>query len=167
MALTAKMIMNILMDYTSTKDLGTASYPLQFSGGITLVSGTGANKGTTLFDITYTLANAAGTQTIQLADGSLTDSLGDAVSFDIVRGLYIKNNSVDATCIVGAAAATPLAIFGTPATDTMLVLPLGELFWAAPNAAGLDVTTNEDLKILHNGDGSDTMDVDLVIVGEN
>lgn len=166
MALVAKMILNILIDYTSDKDLGIATYPLQINRGITLTNGTGANKGTTLYDITYTIADG-GNEEIQIADGSLTDSLGQAVSFDILRGLYIKNNSEDATLIVGAAAATQLAIFGTPATDTLLILPGGENFWTAPNAAGLDVTTNEDLKLVHDGTGSSTMDVDLIIVGEN
>lgn len=166
MALTAKMILQILIDFTSDKDLATANYPLQINRGITLTNGTGANKGTTLYDDSITIATGANT-TIQIADGSLTDSLGTAVSFDIVRGLYIKNTSLTDGLIFGAAAATQLAIFGTPATDTLLIAMGGEFFWTAPNATGLDVTTNEDLKFEHDATTGASMEVELIIIGEN
>lgn len=160
------MILNILMDYTAAKDLDTAVYPLNINRGITLTNGTGANKGTTLYDDSITITTGANT-TIQIADGSLTDSLGTAVSFDIVRGLYIKNTSLTDGLIFGGAAGTQLAIFSDPASDKLLIPMGGEFFWTAPNATGLDVTTNEDLKFEHDATTGAAMEVELIIVGEN
>ena len=167
MALTAKMTLRLLIDYNVTRDLATTTHPIDLSRGMTLTNGTGANKGDVCFDDTITIADGASDSTLVLNDGSLTDSLGTALTMDILRGMYLKNNSADAGLIIGAAGATQLAIFGTPATDTLLLPPGGEIFWTAPNATGLDVTANDTLKLEHDGTGSDTMDVDVIFVGED
>lgn len=165
--LTAKMILQINIDYSLGRDLATTTHPIQFNSGITLTDGTGASKGDVCYDDTITIANAGSDSTLVLNDGTLTDSLGVALTMDIVRGFYLKNNSSDAGLIVGAAAATQLVIFGTPATDTLLIKPGGLIFWTAPDVTGLDVTTNDTLKLTHDGGGSSTMDVDVIFVGED
>jgi hypothetical protein len=165
--LTAKMLLEIRIDYALSRDLASTSHPIQLNRGLTLTNGTGANKGDVCYDDTITIADGASDSTIVLNDGTMTDSHGTAITMDILRGMYIKNNSTDAGLIIGAAAATQLAIFGTPATDTLLLPPGGEFFWTAPDATGLDVTTNDTLKLEHNGVGTSSMNVDVIIIGED
>lgn len=165
--LTAKMILNIMINYTLTRDLATTTHPIQINRGLTLTDGTGAGKGDVCYDETITIADGASDSSLVLNDGSLTDSLGVALTMDILRGMYIKNNSSDAGLIVGAAAGTQLAIFGAPANDTLLIPFGGEFFWTAPSATGLDVTTNDTIKLEHDGTGGSTMDVDVILVGED
>ncbi|KKK55402.1 hypothetical protein LCGC14_3074910 [marine sediment metagenome] len=164
MALTAKMILNILIDYTSTRDLGTATLPIQLSRGITLTDGTGANKGDICFDDNRTLADGAN-ETIDVR--SITDAYGTALTFDILRGLYIKNNSTDSGLLIGNAAATQLGIFSV-ATHILLLPPGGEFFMTWPDATGLDTTTNKDLKLEHDAVGAAvSLTYDIILVGED
>jgi hypothetical protein len=165
--LTAKMRLMVNIRYSIDRDIATTVHQITEDLGITLTNGTGANKGDVCYDDTITIADGGSDSTLVLNDGSLTDSLGVALTMDILRGMYLKNNSSDAGLIIGAAAATQLAIFGTPATDTLLLPPGGEFFWTAPDATGLDVTTNDTLKLEHNGVGSSTMDVDVILIGED
>jgi hypothetical protein len=165
--LTAKMRLMVNIRYSIDRDIATTVHQITEDLGITLTNGTGANKGDVCYDDTITIADGGSDSTLVLNDGSLTDSLGVALTMDILRGMYLKNNSTDAGLIIGAAAATQLAIFGTPATDTLLLPPGGEFFWTAPDATGLDVTTNDTLKLEHNGVGSSTMDVDVILIGED
>ena len=165
MALTAKMLLNINIDYTSDRDLGTATLPISLERGVTLTNGTGANKGDICFDDNRTLADGAN-ETIDVR--SITDAYGNALTFDIIRVMYIKNNSTDSGLIIGAAAGTQLAIFGTPATDTTTIAPGGERFWTWPDATGLDTTTAKDLKLEHDAAGAAvSLTYDIIVVGED
>lgn len=165
MALTAKMVLNINIDYTSARDLGTATLPIQLARGLTLTDGTGANKGDICFDDTRTLADGAN-ETIDVR--SITDAYGTALTFDIIRGLYIKNNSTDSGLLVGAAAATQLVLFAAPASDILLIPPGGEFFMTWPDATGLDTTVNKDLKLEHDAVGAAvSLTYDIIIVGED
>lgn len=164
MALTAKMRLQINITYTDPRDLGTATLPIQLDRGITLTNGTGANKGDICFDDTRTLADGAN-ETIDVR--SITDAYGNALTFDIIRGLYIKNNSSDSGLIVGGAAGTQLGIFDT-GTFTSTIAPGGERFWSYPDATGLDTTTNKDLKLEHDSAGAaEALTYDIIIVGED
>ena len=165
MALTAKMILDINIAYTSAKDLATASHQISLPRGLTLTNGTGANKGDVCFDDSRTLADGAN-ETIDLHDGTLTDSLGNAVTFDILRGIYVKNNSSDASLYIGGAAATQLGLFADT-SDKLKLPPGGEFLFTAPDATGVDVTTNADLKFEHDGTGSSTLTYDIIVLGED
>ena len=165
-SLTANLALNMTLTYTKTTDLGTVPYTLNLGRGKTFTNGTGANKAEVLFDDQRTLADGA-SETLDLRDGTLTDALGVAVTMDILRALYIKNGSTDAGLLIGGAVATPVALFGDSATDILTLPPGGEFLFIAPNATGIDLTTNADLKLAHNGVGSSTLTYDIIVVGED
>ena len=165
MGLTAKWDMNFNCTYTGSKDLADPTHQLTLDRGMTLTAGTGANKGDVMYDDQRTLADGAN-ETLDLHDGTLTDSLGQAVTFDIVRGIYIKNNSTDASLLVGGAAATQVGLFAD-GSDILTLPPGGDFRMTAPNATGIDVTTNAHLKFEHNGTGTSTLTYDIIIVGED
>ena len=163
MSLTANI--NIVQNIIHTKelDLNTAQDNMNRTVGPTFVDGTGANQANIFFHDTRNLLNAAN-ETLALADGSLKDAFGDDFAADELKGLYIKNNSSDANLIVGAGGANSVGLF-SDVTDAQVIKPGGEYFYSAPDASGLDVTTNADLKLTHSGGGSSSLDYDIVIIG--
>ena len=126
--------------------------------------GTSANQVNLIHQSTDTLANAAGTSTHDLNAGALYNIFGGLLTMSALKFLYIKNNSDDASLSIGANA-NHIDIFSTIATDILLLPANGIFIWTDPSAAGLDVSTNKNLVILHNGEGDATMDVDIIAMG--
>ena len=164
MALTAKMRIKMLINYTSSETLQDVVQPIDEDRGITLTNGTGLNKGNRCYAETITIGDGLNDE---LDVQALTDGFGNALDFDIIRAMYIYNSSADATLILGGAAGTQLDIFADKASDKFELLPGCELFMTWPTATGLDVTTNKDLKYEHNGTGTSDLLFDIIIVGED
>lgn len=157
---------NVVINIQNKKalDLDTVLDTLNINTGISWAFGTGANQANCLWHDTRTLADG-GTETIDLyASGTEVDAFGGALTMAALKLLYIKNNSDDATLKVLGTAVTAIPILSDP-SDIIEIGPGGFLLWALPTAAGLDITTNKNLKIEHDGTGSDTMDVDIVAMG--
>ena len=164
MALTAKMRIKMNSNYTSSETLQDVEQPIDMDRGITLTNGTGVNKGNRCFAETITIGDGLNDE---LDVQALTDGFGNALDFDIIRALYIYNTSADATLIIGGAAGTQLDIFGDQASDKLHIPPGCEFMMTWPTAAGLDVTTNKDLKYEHDGTGTSDLLFDIIIVGED
>lgn len=128
--------------------------------------GTGANQANIVYAETHTLADGANSTLDLYASGSLVDIFGAALTLSALKILYIKNNSSDATLKVGGGASNDLDIFADT-SDKLLIKPGGTFIWVCPTAAGLDITTNKNLKLEHDGTGSSTMDVDVIAIGED
>jgi len=47
----------------------------------------------------------------------------------------------------------------------MKLPPGGKFLWTAPNADGLTITTNKNLKLAHDGTGSSTLTYNIVAIG--
>ena len=161
LAATIKLLMRLT--HTKAVDLSTLSDPLSLSRGVELTNGTGANQADTVWHDTRTLADGAN-ETLDLHDGSLTDVFGDAVTIDELKVLYIKNNSTDANLLIGGAAATQLGLYND-VSDILKLRPGGEFLVTAPDAAGIDITTNSDLKIAHDGTGTSSLTYDIIAIG--
>lgn len=151
-----------LIDY-NVGDLGTVTAPVNLTRGKSFGDGTGADQADTKFSDNRTLADGAN-ETINLNDGSLTDSHGVALTLDILKGIYIKNNSADASLLVGGGGANSVGLFND-VTDIAVIPPGGELFMTFPDGTGLDLTSNADLKLEHDGTGSDSLTYDIVAIG--
>lgn len=163
MSLIAKI--NVLLNITHTKDvdLNTLRDTMNLTRGVSFTDGTGANQAEVIFHDNRTLADAAN-ETIDLQDGTLSDPFGDAVTMSKLKALYIKNNSTDANLLIGGAAATVLSLFAD-VTDILPLRPGGEFLITAPDANGIDVSTNADLKLAHDGTGSSSLTYDIVAIG--
>jgi hypothetical protein len=112
-----------------------------------------------------TLADGANT-TLNLHDGSLTDDVsGRACAFDSVKGILIRNNFALGEVLVGAAAATPMdGLVETEASHRLTIDAGGakmQMFGTA-----IDVSTNVNLKLTHDGTGSAGGTVDIFLCGE-
>jgi hypothetical protein len=165
MALSTRILIKLNISLVDAENMGTRRHDINENRGITLTDGTGANKADTLWDDVRTLTDAA-SEELDLQDGTLTDSLGNAVTMDILRGLYIKNTSTDASLLIGGAAATQLGLFAN-GSDILTLPPGGEFVYTAPDVNGLDTTTNPHLKLAHNGVGTSDLIYHIVAVGED
>ena len=163
MTLSAQIAIKFNLSNQKALDLNTAKDIVSMSRGINFQNGTGANQANKLFHDTRPLGDAAN-ETIDLHDGTLKDAFGDPLEIDKLKVLYIKNNSKDANLLVGGAAATQIGLFAD-VTDILKLPPEGDFFFSAPGDAGVDVTTNSDLKLEHDGTGSNGLTYDIVAVG--
>ena len=167
MALTTSLTLKINAAYTNTGlDLSTPIDNLLLDESFTLADGTGANQADVIWHESFSLAQAGpGTNTHALSDSTLTDPLGTAINMSKLKLLWIENTSADANLVIGAGGATAVALFTTSAADSLELPPGGKFLWTAPAAAGLDVTTNEDLKLTHGAQGSSALVYNIVAVG--
>jgi len=126
--------------------------------------GTSANQFEIVYADTVTLADGANTTVDLYASGSYLDVFGQALTMEALKLLYIKNNSSDATLLVGGGASVDLLIFADT-SDIIKIPPGGTFLWTDPSAAGIDLTTNKNLYIEHDGTGSSSMNVDIIALG--
>jgi hypothetical protein len=116
--------------------------------------GTGAGAVDVIYADTHTLTLGS-TITIDLlagTPGTLLDIFGRALTLDALKFLYIKNTSVDSGLWIGGQGADDLLLFKAPG-DIIYVPPGGFFAWADPSAAGIDTTTQTDLKLEDDSGG--------------
>jgi len=162
MALTTSIGIKFNTLFTNALDLSTGNDPLVMDRTISFASGTGASQANMIFHDSRTLANA-GTETLDLyASGALLDPFGAALTIETLKFLYIKNIDTAAGFQIGGGASFDLDIFA--ATSDILIIPFGGTFiWSDPT--GIDITTNKNLKITHDGTGAATGTYEIVAIG--
>lgn len=127
--------------------------------------GTGAGAVNVIYAETTTLADGANT-TLNLKDsGSLLDVFKQALTMTAIKFLYIKNNSDDATLLVGGGSSLDLDIFAATSDIQNIKPGAHAILLCDPSAAGVDVTTNKNLKLEHDGTGDSNMDIDVIAMG--
>jgi len=130
----------------------------------TFTTGTNANQMQTLTVITATMTNGA-TYSIDITD--LTNSFGDAVSFNPVRlfGATAPAANSNALEIQSASLNGWTAPFGASTTNGAIVLrPGGAIFMTAPDLTGYAVATNSCCITLSNT-GTNTVSATIYIAG--
>ena len=132
-------------------DLSNTIDQVNMTRGKNFGNGTGANQADTIWHDNRTLADGAD-ETLDIFDGSLTKADGVALTMSKLKGIYIRNNSTDANLEIGGAAATQLGLFAD-VSDILSLPPGGDFLMTAPDANGIDCTTNAHLKIAHDGTG--------------
>lgn len=164
MALTTSITLNIATTYTGDPDLSTLKDRLSQNYNISLSDGDGADEADVIFHDTRTLADAA-TETLDLyASGALLDPLNVALTMETLKVLFLYNKSTDASLLVGGGAALDMGILADT-SDVLTIPPGGKFLWTAPDATGLDITTNKNLKLEHDGTGTSTLTYDIIAIG--
>lgn len=160
---TGQFQMALVMLYSVVDEMSTLSDTLRETRGVTFAEGTGLNQINLIFHDERALGDGAN-ETIDINDGSLENKVGQSITIDIFKALYIKNKSDDSTLILGNAATNQIGLWGA-AAHTQVLQPLGEVLILAPDASGVDVTTNAKLKIEHGGEGTDAPGYDIILAG--
>jgi len=167
MAITVTGSLQVTISLTSAKsfDLSTPSDVLTSSRKTTITSGTGANQVDQVFHDIRSLASGANEE-LDLA-GSLTNAMGETITFDMVRAIMIYNPDTASTLIIGGAAANAWEPWAGAAGDKLVVRPGGRIYMEAPDANGLDVTaaTADKLKIEHGAESSIAIAYEIIIAG--
>jgi len=159
--LTGNTNVGINLKYKNTIDLSGVLDDLIVNAGITWSYGTGANQANVLFHDSRSTDDTGETLDLN-ASGSLLDAFGNALTMDAIKLLYIKNTHATLSLeILGGASLDLLIANGT--TDAIVIQPGGIFFWVDPTAAGIDVTTNKNLKLAAASAG--TVTFDLVALG--
>lgn len=150
---------------TGTGDLQSGKSELKYERTIDLANGTGADQANQVWSDTRTLTTGA-TETLDL-NASLTNAIGESVTFTKVKLLMIRSRACTTTLSVGAAAATQFVAYFGSATDVIKILPGGVLLLTSPDASGAAVAagSTDSLKIANSAGAS--CDYDIVIVGVN
>lgn len=115
--------------------------------------GTGINAVNIIYADEITIADGGNTTLDLYASGSLLDIFGRALTMAAIKFLFIKNKSTDSTLKVGGGASFDLDIFAAT-SDIALIPALGTFFWSDPSAAGVDMSTNKNLKLEDDGAGA-------------
>lgn len=149
---------------TTTAGLTTVSAPVDvIDEGLSYTSGTGANQADKVYSVQYSIVGSA-TQTVDLA-GVLTDAFGAALTFAKVKVIYVKHVSGLNTLRIERPAATGAILFGA-ASGALAVLSAGGRFlWDDPAAGFVVGAGTTDLISLVNTAATNTIVVNLIIVG--
>jgi hypothetical protein len=156
---------------TSPLDLSTPDDALNQNKSVVLSNGTGAESGDQTWHDRRTLTTGA-SETLDLY-GTLTNAFGATVQFNMIRILWIINNSTASTLQIGGAAANAFSPMFANSSDILVLRPSGATYPAmvaltAPDATGYDVTsgTADQLKIAHGGENSASLTYDIILIGE-
>ncbi len=126
---------------TSTPDIGSLNYAVNFAASLTFADGTGANQANMIWADQRTLS-ASATEDLDLA-GGLTNVFGAALTFTKIKAIII-------TAAGDGIALTPGAFFAA----------------GFPNLAGIGVTGGTgDLLTLTNSAGTTPVTYNIVVVG--
>jgi len=153
------LTLNILCDKTSG-DVSEVRESLNVTGSDTLANGILIDQQDEYYADRRTVAAAA--EDLDLT--SLTDALNRTVSFQKVKGIFIKNLSVSAGEILTVGGDANSLPFLTTATDSIKVGPDGLLLLTAPSVAGITVTGGTG-DIIQIDPGAASITYDIVIWG--
>lgn len=165
MALTTKIVTQVIGTLTSPKDLSTPTDALDYTERLAWSSGTGANAADMLWHDTRTLT-ASATENLDLA-GGLTNSFGATQTFARIKLLMVKAASANTNnVLVGGDATSTFLTWVVAENDAVVVRPGGLLLLHAPDATAYAVTaTTGDLLMITNSAGSTSVTYDIVIIG--
>lgn len=162
-ALTSKITLNIGTSYTGSAGLGTSTEVLNLDYSITLTSGTGANQANVIYSASRSLVDDANEVLDLYASGSLKDAFGTALTMETLKILVLYNTSTEASLKIGGGGAA-MDIFADN-SDILTLPPGGKFVYSAPDATGLDITTQKDLNLLHGGQGTAALVYKIIAIG--
>jgi len=164
MSLTTRIALGFDLLYQATTDLGTPQDRVTLNRLIELANGIGANQANMVFRGSRSLADGADETLDLYSSGTLLDPLRYALTMEKLKVLYIKNTSTEANLLIGGAETTPVLLFDDP-TDIFKLRPGGIFLTTAPDADGIDLTTNKDLKLAHDGTGTSDLAYEIIAIG--
>jgi hypothetical protein len=167
MSLTSKIALTVTADLSKTLDLATARAALSKAYQTTFASGTAAGQADKVFHDQRTLGPSA-TENLDLA-GSLTDALGDALTFAKIKGIVFSASAANSNNVLigGDVTNTFFPMFGLE-TDSLVLRPGATvaLWCGSADATGYAVTagTADLLKVANSGAGT-SVTYDVILLG--
>ena len=165
MSLKLKVSALVEGEYKGVNDLGTPRMDLAVKKILDFAPGVAAGQLDKLFADSRTLA-ASATESLDLA-GSLTDPLGQALSFAKVNVLMVRAAATNANDVVigGAASNGFTSPFGA-ADDKIKIRPGGCVLLFCDAGYAVTAGTGDQLQIANGGAGS-AVAYDIVLAGRS
>ncbi len=159
----SRIVIDLRYLQEASDDINEKLDKMAIDTGINWTWGTGVNQANVLFAKKRTIAQSA-SETLDLyASGTLKDVLGNDLTMDAIKLLYVKNNSTTLTVSVFGGGALDLLIMGGT-TDAQELPPGAMALWMCPTAAGIVTTVNKNL-LLDVSAGSGSAIIDVVALG--
>ncbi len=162
MAVTTNLQLTVNSTLTETLDLSTPRDSLVMNLSDALATGTSANQADVLWHDSRILS--ATSEDLDLA-ASLTDGLGNSVTFATVKAIIIHNTSTTTTenLSVGGAASAQFINWVSAADDEIVIGPDGVfVLWSPIDGYAVTATTGDLLKI---DSGADNITYEIAIIG--
>lgn len=164
MALTTRIVAQVIASLTSPRDLSTPIDALDYTQRITLENGTGTNQADMLWHDQRSL-NASANEDIDLA-GALTGSFGTTLTFARIKGLIVAAASGNSNNVQVARGSSNGCTIFLAASDGLVVRPGGLVAWFAPDATGIAVAAgSSDILNIANGGAGTSVTYDIVVIG--
>lgn len=153
---------SIIVDLKNIKalDLNEVLDELNIDTGIKWTWGIDVNQVNLLFHDQDSTDETGKTIAVN-AGATIKNAFGDFITMEALKLLYIKNTHASLTLNVLGTAITAIPICADP-NDIIEIPPGGFMLFVCPTAAGLDVTTNENLKFAAKTAGTITFDYALM-----
>jgi len=154
---------NVLINLRQEKDydLDTGLDPLIVNTGVNWSFGTGANQANLLWHNSRSTDDTG--ETINVYDGGVEKTVfGTDLTMEALKLLYVKNTHASLTLELFGGGSADIPICADP-SDIVEIPPGGFFLWVCPTAAGIDVTTNKNLKLASKAAG--TVTYDIVMLG--
>jgi hypothetical protein len=168
--LTTRITTALAATATNILDMSTSTNPMTLTIPIVLASGTTTGKADVIFQDRRTL-NASTSETLDLAGGSLTGPLGDALTFVKIKAIIVSTvpptgGALNTNDVVLGGIGSNAFVGPFGATTHTIAVPPGSVTTLTNPGAGWTVTaaTGDLLKVLNGGSGT-TVTYDIVIVG--
>lgn len=164
-SLAAKLVLSLLAQIDNPIDVGSVSYPVNFSVNQAFTDGVGQDQAQKIWTDTRTLGPSANDD-LDL-NGVLLDQFGVAISLTKIKALIVKAAAVNVNdVVIGAAAANQVAsIFGA-VTERVKVKPGGTVCLIAPDATGYAVVAaTADILRIANGAAGTSVDYTIILIG--
>lgn len=159
-ALTGSTKVVISLQNQKGVDLATILDDLKISAGVDWSYGTGENQANALFHDQRSTDDTGETLDVY-ASGSLKDAFGDLLTMEALKLMYIKNTHATLTLEVFGGVANDVDVLAD--TSDILEIPPGGIFlWLCPTAAGIDTTTDKNIKLAAKAAGTITYDIVLM-----
>lgn len=164
MTQSANILLDVVINQTSTGDLNTVRNALSLKKVASLVDGSGLGQASKSWGDKRTLAGAA-VDALDLA-GVLTDAFGQSITFASVKAIIVAAAASNTDEVQIGGGSNAFASFLGDPTDQIVLRPGGLLVLVAPDAAGYAVTASTgDILRITNASASDQADYEIIIIG--
>lgn len=149
-----------------TRDIGGSGHnpknAMNIQGLTEWAIGTGADQANESWEDSRTLAGGV-TENLDLQAGGETNAFGDALSFSVIKAIFINiTSSAGGPLLIGGHATNALATLFGAANDKLRVRKT--LLLATGDVTGYAVSAGDLLTIV-NEDGADAVTFDIIVIG--
>ena len=156
--------LKILANTSKVLDLGTVSFPLNWTSTQAWTDGTGAGKYQIAWTDTRTTDGTG--EDLDLA-GVLKDAFGQTLTFTVLKVIAVSASSSNTQPILIGAGGHPVAgLFGDTASDIIKVRPGGTITIVAPDATGYPVTANSADDLMIKAGATASVTYSIMVLGE-